>query len=90
MGLPTGLDNRHPEFLKAIDHLLALGKKHGVPAGIHTGGPEAVNEMLPRGFQFVAMNSDAGFMMQAAGEAWARVKVNKHGQGEKAVRSDTY
>ena len=35
MGLPTGLDNRHTEFPKAIKHLLALRKRYGVPGGIH-------------------------------------------------------
>jgi 4-hydroxy-2-oxoheptanedioate aldolase len=90
MGLPTGLDNRHPEFLQAIDHLLALGKKHGVPAGIHTGSPEAANEMIARGFQFLAMNSDMGFMVQAARADWARVEVNERDRGEEAARSDTY
>ncbi len=90
MGLPTGLDNRHPEFMKAIDHLLAMGKKHRVPGGIHAGGPEAVNEMVDRGFQLVAMNGDTGFMMQAARENWGKVKVGKSGQDEMAVKRDVY
>jgi 4-hydroxy-2-oxoheptanedioate aldolase len=91
MGLPTGLDNRHPEFVKAIKYLLALGKTHGVPGGIHAGSPEAVNEMLDWGFKFIALNGDTGFMMQAARESWSKVNLPEaRGEDPSVARRDTY
>jgi 4-hydroxy-2-oxoheptanedioate aldolase len=91
MGLPTSLDNRHPQFVEALKTLLAAGKRQGVPAGIHCGSPEAVNEVIDWGFQFVAMSSELGFMAQAARHSWAKVTVAENRRAVKeAAERDTY
>jgi 4-hydroxy-2-oxoheptanedioate aldolase len=91
MGLSIGLDNRHPDFMRAVKHLLEVGKRHGVPGGIHAGTPSAVNEMLDLGFQFVAMDGDIAFMMQAARQSWSQVKVAAgREEAARAAKRDTY
>lgn len=66
MGLPLGLDNPHPEHQAAVAAVLAAGQKLGVPVGIHCGSVEAVNQRIAEGFLWLALSSDAGFLMEAA------------------------
>ncbi|MCX7064891.1 MAG: hypothetical protein NT024_10130, partial [Proteobacteria bacterium] len=49
-----------------VARILDTCKKHGVPVGIHTGGLAYTKLRLAAGFNFVTLNSDGGFMMQAA------------------------
>ena len=53
---------------RAIDHILARAKAHGVVAGIHNGTPEYALKMVEKGFQFVTIASDAG-RVGSTGEA---------------------
>jgi len=55
-----------PPVLATIDRLVEAGKRKGVPAGIFAMGLAHAQECLERGFQFVALGSAAGFMMQGA------------------------
>lgn len=66
MGLPLGLDNPHPEHRAAVAAVLAAGRKLGVPVGIHCGSVDALNERIAEGFLWLALSSDAGFLMEAA------------------------
>ena len=68
MGLPPAFESEHPEFLDALDHVLKTAKKHGVAAGIHVPDAETAKKRIAEGFQFVAIASDAGFMLGKAGE----------------------
>jgi 4-hydroxy-2-oxoheptanedioate aldolase len=75
MGVPLGLDNPHPEHRAAVARVLETAKRLGVPAGIHCGSVEAVNERIEEGFLWLALSSDAGFLSGAAGRAYREVKV---------------
>jgi len=39
MGLKPGMDQTDPRHVEAVSKVLASGKKHGVPGGIHVGSP---------------------------------------------------
>jgi 4-hydroxy-2-oxoheptanedioate aldolase len=66
LGLSPRGDTDDPLHLEAVDKILATCKKHGVPAGIHTGGLAFTRRRLEAGFNFVTLGSDSGFLMQAA------------------------
>lgn len=68
LGKPPAFESDAPEFLQAIDHLLAMGKKHGVPAGIHVADAAAAQRRQAQGFQFIAVASETGMMLQKAAE----------------------
>jgi 4-hydroxy-2-oxoheptanedioate aldolase len=66
MGLPGALDPTEPAVLKAVDQILHAGKAHHVYAGVHCATPENAVRMIKRGFQFVSVINDSGFMTTAA------------------------
>jgi len=66
MGRPPAMESDDPAFVAAIEHLLAIGKKHGVAAGIHTASAEAARRRIEQGFQFVAVASDVAMLVAKA------------------------
>ncbi len=68
LGKPPVFESDAPEFLHAIDRLLAAGKKHNVPAGIHVVDTPAALRRLAQGFQFIAITSETGMMLSKAAE----------------------
>lgn len=66
LGLPARGDTDDPLHLETVGRILSTCKKHKVPVGIHTGGLAWTKRRLEAGFEFVTLNSDIGFMMQAA------------------------
>ena len=68
MGKPPVFESDDKEFTDAVDRILKLAKKHGVAPGIHVVDAEAAKRRLDQGFQFVAVASEAGFMMSKAAE----------------------
>lgn len=75
MGVPLGLDNPHPDHRAAVARVLEVGKRLGLPVGIHCGSVEAVNERIEEGFLWLALSSDAGLLSGAASKAYREVKV---------------
>jgi len=73
MGLKPGLDQTDPRHIEAVNKVLAAGKRHHVPGGLFVGGPEAVNERIAQGFQFIGLSSDEGFLRGAASAALKKV-----------------
>ena len=67
-GKPPVFESNDPEFTQAIDHLLLMGKKHNVPAGIHVIDAAAAQRRLAQGFQFIAVTSETGMMLSKAAE----------------------
>ena len=63
MGRPPAFESEDPQFLDAVQRVLSLSKKHGVAPGIHVVDAAAAQRRLSQGFQFVAVASEAGFMM---------------------------
>jgi len=77
MGLKPGMDQTDPRHVEAVSKILASGKKHGVPGGIHVGSPEAVNERIAQGCQFIGLASDERFLRSAASAALNKVVTDR-------------
>jgi len=73
MGIKPALDNSDPRHIEAVSKVLSAGEKHHVPGGILVGSPEAVNQRIAEGFQFIGLSSDEGFLRRAALEALSKV-----------------
>lgn len=67
MGIPGEFEN--PRFLGALDKVAAACEAHGKAAGILLQGPSAVEAHLRRGYRFLGIGSDSGYV--TAGAAWA-------------------
>jgi 4-hydroxy-2-oxoheptanedioate aldolase len=59
-------DYSEPEHVAWLDAIVAAAKRNNVIAGIHTGSPEYAQKMIDKGFQFVAIGGDSGFMEREA------------------------
>lgn len=55
-----------PEFVEAVQHVRETCKKHGKAAGIHCGDGKAVSDRIAEGFQWLALASEARFMLHDA------------------------
>jgi 4-hydroxy-2-oxoheptanedioate aldolase len=75
MGVPLGLDNKHPDHVKAVNHVLAVGKKLKVPVGIHCGSAAEVVRRVKDGWQWLAVVSETRFMVAAAQQALKEIKA---------------
>lgn len=51
---------------QAMAHILATCKKHGVPAGLHCGSADEVNQRIADGWQFLAIGSELKMMLDGA------------------------
>jgi len=68
MGQPPAFDSEHKAFVDAVQHVLETARKHGVAAGMHTLDAEGARKRIADGFQFMAVASEAGFMLSKARE----------------------
>jgi 4-hydroxy-2-oxoheptanedioate aldolase len=75
MGLPTiGMDNKHPDHVAAVQHVLDTARRYGVVAGMHCGSAEEVVRRFEQGFQFCPVGSDINFIAASAAEAVKTVR----------------
>ena len=72
----------HPLHIETMAKILDACKRHGVPCGTHTGGLADSRRRLKEGFNFVTLNSDGGFMMQAAASDLAAVRQSQETKRE--------
>ncbi|MGB6838185.1 MAG: aldolase/citrate lyase family protein [Dehalococcoidia bacterium] len=79
LGLPPRTDSDEPAHVDAVARILATARRHGVVAGIHTGGAAFASRCIEQGFQLVTLTSDITCMargarqeLQALGQAQAR------------------
>ena len=49
---------------QALAHILATCKKHKVPAGLHCGSADEVNQRIAEGWQFLAIGSELKMMLE--------------------------
>ena len=68
MGLAPTFDSADKQFNAALAKILAGAKKHGVAAGIHVVDAAQAQRRIAEGWQFIAVASEAGFMLAKAGE----------------------
>jgi 4-hydroxy-2-oxoheptanedioate aldolase len=58
LGLPPRMDSDVPLHVETVARILEACRRHGVVAGIHTGGPPFSAEKVKEGFQMVTIGSD--------------------------------
>ena len=68
MGKRPVFESPDPEFVVAVNRILQAAQTHGVPAGIHVSDAAAARRRSKQGFQFLAIGSEAGFMLAKARE----------------------
>ena len=56
----------HPTYLAAIDAVAAACRAHGKAAGILLYDPAVIAPHVERGFRFIGLGSDGGFVMNGA------------------------
>ena len=80
MGLNGKRDERHEA---AIQQVLAAGKKVGTPVGLHCMSAQEVCKRMEQGFQFLACQNDASFMMSGVNAAFRTVAEGKAALAER-------
>ena len=68
MGQPPAFDSEHKAFVDAVQHVLKTARKHKVAAGMHALDADGAHKRITAGFQFIAVASEAGFMLSKAQE----------------------
>ena len=63
LGIPGQFE--HPDFIAAIDAVMAAGKKHNTPVGRMTMDPDDAARLVGEGCEYIAMNGDL-WLLQAA------------------------
>jgi len=63
---PDGVDPSKEAVEAMLQRVLAVGKKVGTPVGLHVQTPEAVNQRIAEGWQFLAIASELKMMVNEA------------------------
>jgi 2-keto-3-deoxy-L-rhamnonate aldolase RhmA len=72
LGCPGRFD--HPDFVSALDQVLAAAKNGGIAAGILAGDAAQAAAYTALGFRFVGVGSDASLLARAAADTVARLR----------------
>ncbi len=68
LGLAPAFESDHPRFVDAVEHIHQTARRHGVASGIHVADAAMAARRRAQGFQFIAVSSEAGFMLGRAAE----------------------
>lgn len=68
MGCAPAFESEDPRFLAAMDKVLEVCKKRGIAPGIHVADMAAAKRRLAQGFRFIAVASEAGFLLAKSRE----------------------
>jgi 2-keto-3-deoxy-L-rhamnonate aldolase RhmA len=63
MGIPAQFE--HPQFLAAMDALVAACKRHGVAPGFLPPTPESARHWIGQGFRVISLGSDIGVFLSS-------------------------
>ncbi len=85
MGETPRMESDSSQFVEALDHLLKTGQKHGVAVGIHTAGHEPCNRRMAEGFRFMAVASDARFLVAGAQAELKKLQIPNRTQEAREV-----
>jgi len=77
MGRMPSFESDDSEFVAAVNRVRDLCQRHRVPVGIHVISPDAAKRRAVEGFQFIALGSDAGFMLGKAHEITSALGLAK-------------
>lgn len=83
MGLAPAFDSDHPQFNEALKKILAHAKARGIAAGIHVADAAQAQRRIKEGWQFIAIVSEAAFMLNKAAEI---TKTLGLGKGQAAIK----
>ncbi|MHB1116075.1 HpcH/HpaI aldolase family protein [Sideroxydans sp.] len=74
MGLPGQFE--HPEFVAAMDQILATGARLGIPAGLHIVEPdsERLAQSIRQGYRFIAYSVDIRLLDVSARQGINHIK----------------
>jgi 4-hydroxy-2-oxoheptanedioate aldolase len=67
LGAMPAFDSRLPGFNDALATILAAARRHGVAPGLHVPDAAQAARRIAEGWRFVAVSSEAGLMLSAAG-----------------------
>jgi 4-hydroxy-2-oxoheptanedioate aldolase len=82
-GLPPNFESDHQEFNDGVKHIRETARKHGLAPGIHCADVAQAQRRAKEGFQFIAISSEAGFMMAKAREVTGALGI---GSGKAAAK----
>ena len=85
MGKTPAMETDDPAFVDALRHIRETATKYHIAPGIHVADPDAAKRRIAEGWRFIAVNSELGFMAQAA-RAAAQAAVPGAGANESAPR----
>ena len=77
MNLPPAFDSDSKQFNAALMKILASAREHGIAAGIHVVDAAQAQRRMAEGWQFIAVASEAGFMLSKAGEITKALGLGK-------------
>ena len=80
LGVPIGLDNKHPDHIAAVQKVVDAGKRHGVFTGAHTSSGEEASRRIKQGMQWFPISSDAGLLKMGVEGQLADVKAGLEGE----------
>ena len=78
------------EHEAAIMRVLEAGKKLGVAVGKHCSDAAEVNQRIRQGFQFLALSSDARFLLKEANAQFSQVDKSGETTGTEATTGQIY
>lgn len=84
LGLPPRMDSDVPLHVETVARILEGCKRHGIVAGIHTGGPAFSAKKIQEGFQMVTLTSD-GVSMTRGTQAQLKEMRGYLGEGTPAT-----
>lgn len=80
LGGPPGADFEDGPVPGALDTIIEAAKRHGIYAGLHNASAAYAAKMIGKGFQFVTIQSDLGFLIAKAKEVVNGVKEGGESQ----------
>ena len=63
------METDDPQFVAALKKIRETAVKYGIAPGIHVADSAAANRRKAEGWQFIAISSELGFMLQASADA---------------------
>jgi 4-hydroxy-2-oxoheptanedioate aldolase len=84
-GQKPGVDHTDPDIVGIIDGIKDAARARGLVAGIHVASPDYARKVIEKGFQFVAIQSDARLLAMAAKQIVDQVKGAGTAPGKAAV-----
>ena len=73
MGIAGQFD--HPDYLAAVERILAAGKAHDKPIGIMASSVQVARDALAQGFRIIAYSGDIWLYQQVLSEGLAAIRA---------------